>query len=405
MKQFIVLLLFVSSLFAALTFDQNDRKEVAILESFDIDSSFLNDKVLVDMIQKYKITHRKRTFFKSMERAYLYIPIIKDTLTKSGIPSEFLFLAMAESNFATRAISHKKAAGPWQFMPQTGKMYGLKIDSYVDERRDVFKSTQAAADYLTSLYKRFGKWYLAAMAYNCGEGRLNRAIKRAKSDDIATLLDYKKAYIPKETRLYIRKILTLAIMGSDERYLIRNEYAYLLNRSNANLIVPIYVPSGERLSRVAKAVNLPMRELMKYNHHLKYDFIPPYGKKYAIYIPYDKLSSFKRYYEPTPLKNIYVVHTVKSGDNLSKIGKKYRISYKKIMDFNHLKSSRLSLKQELIIPVSTPPLTLDALYVVRRGDTLSSIAHNFQITVKELKKYNNMASSLIKIGEKLHVYD
>ena len=405
MKQLVVLLLLVSSLFAALTFDQNDRKEIAILESFDIDSSFLNDKVLVNTLEKYKTTHRKRTFFKSMDRAYLYIPMIKDTLTKAGIPSEFLFLAMAESNFATRAISHKKASGLWQFMPRTGEIFGLRIDSYVDERRDIFKSTQAAADYLNALHKRFGKWYLAAMAYNCGEGRLNRAIKKAKSDDIRKLLDPKKAYIPKETRLYIRKILTLAIMGSDERYLIRNKYAFLLNRSNAHLIVPIYVPSGERLSRIAKAINLPTRELMKYNHHLKYDFIPPYGKNYAIYIPYDKLSTFKQYYKPTPLKNIYVVHTVKHGDNLSKIGSKYRISYKKIIDFNHLKSSRLSLKQELVIPVNTPPLTLDALYVVRRGDTLSSIAENFQITVAELKKINNMANSLIKIGEKLHVYD
>jgi membrane-bound lytic murein transglycosylase D len=405
MKQFIILLFFASSLFAALTFDENDQHDVLILKSFDIDSSFLNDKVLVKTIEKYKTTHRKHTFFKSMDRAYLYIPMIKDTLTKSGIPSEFLFLAMAESNFATRAFSHKKASGLWQFMPETGKIYGLKIDSYVDERRDVFKSTQAAADYLNNLHKRFGKWYLAAMAYNCGEGRLNRAIKNAKSDDIVKLLDPKKAYIPKETRLYIRKILTLAIMGSDERYLIRNKYAFLLNRSNTHLIVPIQVPSGERLSRIAKSINLPTRELMKYNHHLKYDFIPPYAKRYTIYIPYDKLSAFKQYYKPTPLKNIYIVHTVKSGDNLSKIGSKYRISYKKIIDFNHLKSSRLSLKQELIIPINTPPLTIDALYVVRRGDTLSSIAENFQITVQELKKFNNMANSLIKIGEKLHVYD
>jgi membrane-bound lytic murein transglycosylase D len=405
MRQIIVLLFLFQSLFAALTFNSNDQHESNILKSFDIDSSFLNDKVLTRTIKKYKVSHRKKTFFKSMDKAYLYIPIIKDILNQSGIPSEFLFLAMAESNFSIKAYSNKRASGLWQFMPTTAKIHGLKIDSYVDERRDIIKSTKAAATYLNKLHKRFGKWYLAAMAYNCGEGRLQRAIKRAKSDDITKLLDPKKAYIPKETRLYIRKILTLAIMGSDERYLIRNKYAYLLNRSNAYSIASIDVPSGERLSRIAKSLNLPTRELVKYNHHLKYDFVPPYGETYTVYIPYNKLSAFKQYYKPAPLKNIYVVHTVKKGDNLSKIGSKYRISYKKIMDFNHLKSSRLSLKQKLIIPVNTPPLTSDALYVVRRGDTLSSIAKNFQISVKDLKRMNELASSRIKIGAKLHVYD
>ncbi len=405
MKQIILLFFLFQSLFATLTFNSNDQHEINILKSFDIDSSFLNDEVLGTTIKKYKTSHRKHNFFKSIDEAYLYIPIIKDILSQSGIPPEFLFLAMAESNFYIRAFSNKKASGLWQFMPITAQIYGLKIDTYVDERRDIIKSTKAAANYLNALYKRFGKWYLAAMAYNCGEGRLHRAIKRAKGDDIKELLDPKKAYIPKETRLYIRKILTLAILGSDERYLIRNKYAYLLNRSNAYPIASVSVPSGERLSRVAKALNLPTKELVKYNHHLKYDFVPPYGKKYTVYIPYDKLKTFKQYYKPKPLNNIYVVHTVKHGDNLSKIGNKYRISYKKIMDFNHLKSSKLSLKQRLIIPVNTPPLTSDALYVVRRGDTLSSIARNFQISVKELKRMNELASSHIRIGAKLHVYD
>jgi membrane-bound lytic murein transglycosylase D len=405
MRLIVIFLFLFNSLFAALTFNENNQHEVKILKSFDIDSSFLNDKVLVENIEKYRSSHKTRNFFKSMDRAYLYIPMIKDILSESGLPSEFLFLAMAESNFSTKAYSHKRASGLWQFMPRTANHYGLKIDSYVDERRDIFKSTKAAAKYLNALHKRFGKWYLAAIAYNCGEGRLERAIKKAKSDDLHTLLDPRKKYIPKESRLYIRKILALAIMGSDERYLIRNRYGFLLNRSNTNLIVPVSVSGGERLSRVAKSINLPTRELIKYNHHLKYDFVPPYAKEYTIYIPYDKLSTFKQNYKPSNMKNIYFVHSVKSGDNLSKIGKKYRISYKKIMDFNHLKHSRLSLKQKLIIPVNTPPLTMDALYVVRRGDTLSTIARDFQITVKELKKMNNLASSRIKVGAKLHVYN
>jgi len=405
MKQLVVFLFLLQSLFAALTFDSNDKREANILKTFDVDASFLNDHHFMETIKRYKTDHRKHQFFRSMEQAYMYIPLIKDTLVKSGLPAEFLYLAMAESNFSTKAMSHKKASGLWQFMPKTANIYGLDINDYVDERRDIVKSTKAAAAYLNVLHKRFDKWYLAAMAYNCGGGRLNHAIKKAKTDDIEVLLDPKKAYVPRETRLYIRKILTLAIMGSDERYMIRNESSYLLNRSSAYSIVPISVPSGERLSRVSKIINLPVRELLKYNHHLNFDFVPPYGDTYTLYIPYEKLNDFKQHYKPEPLKNIYFIHTVKSGDNLSKLGKKYRISYKKIMDFNKLKSTRLSLKQRLIIPVNTPELTLDALYVVKPGDTLISIARSFQITVKDLKRYNKLASSLIRAGEKLHVYD
>ncbi len=405
MKFFISLVfLFSSSLFAVLTFESNHAKEVNLLRSFDISPSFLNDPSLNTIKEQNRARYKNKYFFKTMNNAYIFIPLVKKIIADSGVPSEILYLAMAESNFSTRAYSKKKASGMWQFMPNTGRIYGLKIDDYVDERRDLVKSTQAAVKYLKALHKKFGKWYLAAIAYNCGEGRLRRAIKKAGSDDLEVLLDAKRRYIPRESRRYIRKILALALLGYDEAYMIDNECDYLLNRGNAYSLSTVEVPAGESLAHIASLISMPVEELKKLNRHLKYDFVPPYGKSYSVYIPYVKLSEFKTNYKPAKLQTMYLVHTVRSGDNLSYLGKKYGIPYKRIRDFNRLKSDRLSLKQKLIVPVSKLSKGRDTHYTVKVGDTLSSISKHFKLTVSDLKKRNRLRSNIIKIGDKLNVY-
>jgi len=407
--KYILLLLLPLLLSASLTFTSNHNKEVAILESFDIDLSFLYDKTMNKMKNSKKAIYKKKRFFKAMDDAYLFIPAIKNILTENNIPAEFLFLAMAESHFSSRAYSKKKASGLWQFMPKTGKHYGLKIDSYVDERRDFIKSTEAAARYLTYLHKKFGKWYLAAIAYNCGEGRLGRAIKRAKSDDLAVLLDAKKKYIPRESRMYIRKIVALAIMGNDEQFLLRSEYEHLLNRANAYSVATVKVPRGESLKRVSKLIGLPLSELQKLNRHLKYDFAPPYLKGYDIYIPYIKLSDFKQKYFEEKIQNIYRVHIVSGGENLSYIGKSYGVPYRMIMDFNGLKNSKLKLRQKLIIPIDNKlkvkKISKKFDYLIKKGDTLESISKAHKISVKTLKRKNRIKGSLIKAGQRLRIYE
>lgn len=404
--KFIILsiyLVFSTFAFATLNFGTNHAKELKLLRTFDIDPSFLNDIYLNKMKEKNRVKYKNKYFFKTMNDAYIFIPLVKKIISDSDVPSEILYLAMAESNFLTHAYSKKKAAGMWQFMPYTGRIYGLKIDEYVDERRDLVKSTKAAAKYLTALHKKFGKWYLAAIAYNCGEGRLRKAIKRAGTDDLQVLLIPKKKYIPRESRDYIRKIISLALLGYDEEYMIENECDYLLNRGNAYSLSTVKVPAGESLSRVAKLISIPKNDLKKLNRHLKHDFVPPYGKEYDIYIPYIKLADFKMKYRPAKLQTIYLVHTVKSGDNLSHLGKKYGVSYKKIKDFNHLKSDKLSLKQKLIIPVRKSFKVKPDVYVVRRGDTLDSISKTFKVSIANLKKKNRLSTDMIKIGDKLSV--
>ncbi len=407
MIKYFLLLLLPILLSANLTYVFNHNKEVALLESFDIEASFLYDPILNKMKSKNSTIYKNRHFFKAMDQAYIFIPEIKRILAEHNVPPEFLYLAMAESNFSTRAYSRKRASGLWQFMPGTAKFYGLKIDEYVDERRDLIKSTEAAAKYLSSLHKRFGKWYLAAIAYNCGGGRLNKAIRKAGSDELSVLLDPKKRYIPKESRYYIRKIVALAMIGYDEQLLMHSEYEHLLNRANAYSISTVQLSRGDSLRRVSRIVGIPLKELQKLNRHLKYDFVPPYVKGYDVYIPYIKLSEFKQKYHPEPMKNIYKVHVVTRGDNLSYIGKKYGVSYRVIKDFNKLKTSRLHLKQRLIIPIDSrikvKKINTKYYYMVKKGDTLESISKAHKVSVTNLKLQNHLKSSLIKIGDRLRI--
>ncbi|MBN2815891.1 MAG: LysM peptidoglycan-binding domain-containing protein [Campylobacterales bacterium] len=396
-------------LFANLTYETNSNKELNTLDSFDIAPSFLYDPIMNEMRNKNSSNAKSKHFFKAMNEAYIFIPAIKNALVKYDVPQEFLYLAMAESNFRTHAYSKKRAAGLWQFMPETGRYYNLKIDEYVDERRDLIKSTEAAAKYLSSLHQRFGKWYLAAIAYNCGGGRLSQAIRKAGTDDLNVLLDEKKKYIPKESRFYIRKIVALALMGTDEQYLLSSEYEYLLNRASAYTISTVKLASGESLNRVAKILDMPASDLKKLNRHLKYDFVPPYAKGYDIYIPYVKLAEFKQKYYEEPIKNIYKIHVVTRGDNLSYIGKKYGVSYKVIKDFNKLKNNNLRLKQKLIIPISkkskVAKLQTKHYYIVKKGDSLESISRAFKVSVQNIKLQNKLQSSLIKVGERLKIYE
>ena len=407
--RYFLLILLPILLSASLNFTSNHTKEIAILESFDIEASFLYDPVMNQMKNSNRTIYKDQRFFQAMDEAYLFIPAIKSILAKHGIPAEFLFLAMAESHFSTRAYSVKKASGLWQFMPQTGKLYGLRIDNYVDERRDFIKSTEAAAKYLSNLYKRFGKWYLAAIAYNCGGGRLNQAIKRAKSDELPILLNAKEKYLPRESRLYIRKIVALAMMGNDEQFLLKSEYEHLLNRANAYSVATVRVPRGESLKRVSKLVGIPLDELQKLNRHLKYDFAPPYLGGYDIYIPYIKLSEFKQKYFEEKIQNIYKVHIVRRGDTLYEIGKEYNVPYKFIRDFNNLKSNIISLNQKLIIPIDNKAniekINKNFYYMVKKGDTLESISKAYKISVRSIQLYNKLKGSLIKEGERLRLYE
>jgi len=445
---FSILLLSTIS-FASLVNSGFIYSDLKILEDLDLDRSFITDPKLQKTYQRI-INNNQKRYAKHLNDAHLFVPKIKQILKENDIPPAFLYLVMAESNFSLNAKSYKKALGLWQFMPKTGKIFGLKQDEYVDERMDIIKSTRAAVSYLKSLKKRFGKWYLAAIAYNCGEGRVYEALTRSTLDmylednkktkqtkefrkiislyqkkklpfnklykvykevrkynytpGIKELLHFQKGlrrqYLPGESQEYIRKIISLGLMNNRE-FLINGDNAHLLNRGISEPIITVQIKGGVLLEDVGKLVGMSYDNIHGLNKHIKQGLISPEYETYDIYLPYSVLSRFQ-----ANIENIkdakYAMHKVKSGDSLYRIAKKYKINYKLIKKFNKLSSNVLSINQKLIIPVaaSFAPKN-DEIYIIKSGDTLSAIAKIYKIKLSKLMKDNKISSSLINIGDKI----
>jgi len=452
MKYLFFLIFSYSFLFSIYIGNGFNPQNLKVLNELDIDSSFITDYKLQQYYKKFTKKHKK-DYPKKLNKASLFIPQIKQILKENGIPTAFVYLAMAESNFALKAKSHKKAKGLWQFIPSTAKKFGLTIDEYVDERLDIIKSTKAAAKYLKYLYKKFGKWYLAVLAYNCGEARVIEGITRASLDmycnkhkncrknktiryyrkiirlyqrkevkfkklvqiynkvmklgykpDIDELLIFQKGlkrqYIPNESRNYIRRIISLAMMNNSE-ILLKDENLHLLNQAICSPIVTVKVKGGVLLKNIAKVIGMNKKELYELNPYFKKGITPLTKKYYTINILYSQLARFNA--NKDKIKNdIFDAYTVKAGDSLYLIGKRYKISYKVIKKINHLKSNILKIGQKLLIPVDSDfVIKKPIFYIVRKGDSLIKIAKKYKINVKKLKKDNKLSSNMIYIGDKL----
>jgi len=452
MRSLFFLIFSYSLLFSIYIGNGFNPQNLKVLEELDIDSSFITDYRLQQFYKNF-LKKQKSEYANKLNKASLFIPQIKQILKENGIPTAFVYLAMAESNFALKAKSNKKAKGIWQFIPSTAKKFGLTIDEYVDERLDLIKSTKAAAKYLKYLHKKFGKWYLAAIAYNCGEARVIEGITRAALDmycsehktckkdkkiknfrkiirlyqrkkvgfrklfkvynevmkfgynpDIDELLilqkNIKRQYIPNESRDYIRKIISLAMMNNSE-ILLKDENLHLLNQSIGTPIVTVEVKGGVLLKNIANVIGMSKKELFELNPYFKKGITPLNKKSYTINILYSQLARFNANKDKIKT-DIYDSYTVKAGDSLYLIGKKYKIDYKIIKKINHLKSNILRVGQNLLIPVDSDfVLKKPIYYIVKKGDSLIKIAKKYKISVKKLKKDNKLSSNTIFVGDKL----
>jgi membrane-bound lytic murein transglycosylase D len=213
-------------------------------------------------IKFYQSTGRKQ-FTIWLARSERYIPMMRKVLKSHGLPTDLVYLAMIESGFNPRAYSRSRASGPWQFISGTGRKYGLKMNYWVDERRDPEKSTVAAARYLKDLYDQFDSWHLATAAYNCGEGKMARAIKRYKTEDFWKLSRHR--YLKKETRLYVPQIIAAAIIAKEpEKYGFNNiQYQDPLDYEGQA------VPGGVTLKNIAKASGCSEQILRELNPELR----------------------------------------------------------------------------------------------------------------------------------------
>ncbi|MBR2494084.1 lytic transglycosylase domain-containing protein [Helicobacter sp.] len=330
-----------------------DNHTASTLHSLGVGVEFLNTLQTNAILQSTSTDTRWTRFVQQFDASYEFIPIIRSMIVQAGIPQEFLFLAMAESGFSSRAYSKKRAVGIWQFMPYTAKDLGLVINDYIDERRDPIKSTQAAIKYLQFLYNATGEWYLAAMAYNCGLGRLKKAIERAGSSKLEVLLDEQEKYLPGETRQYIRTILSMSLAFSNTQKMQSVNREYLLNRGAFDTLAQVQVKGGTLLASIAASAGMSLADIKKYNRHLTYNFLPQSSKQYAIYIPYDRLAYFKQNFNPHTVATAnFIFHKVKKGESLASIAKKYGISMEELKLSNNFSSKQtIFANQKIIIPI------------------------------------------------------
>ena len=216
-----------------------------------------------------------------LSRRGAYGDLVRDALRAKGMPEDLLYLAMMESGLKPRAVSNVSAVGLWQFMSPTALQYGLRMDSYVDERRDPIGATEAALDYLNWLHERFGSWYLAAAAYNAGPGRVERVLRRYAAGRTGDENLYWKIidHLPKETREYVPRLIAATILGNDA-----SAYGFVVTSTERYDFELVFVPSGTSLLRVASALEIDVGILRNLNPHLVRGVTPP-SEVYGVRVP------------------------------------------------------------------------------------------------------------------------
>lgn len=321
-----------------------------VFSEFGVDESYIYDSSFEHFVLKNE-KKIKKFYEQSMKKGKDVLPLMKDHLTIDGLSDLFIYISMVESGFSPAAVSSKKAVGLWQFMSSTAKHYDLAVCNAVDERCDPVSSTDAAITYLSKLNDQFGKWYLAAMAYNCGEGRLKKAIGKAGSNELSILLDENEKYLPKETRDYIQKILLAAMIGENE--LLNYDE---IKTSGVDPLIQVEVASGTKLTDIAKLLKMKTSDLLAMNKQYKNGVIPKVKHEYKIMIPEEQMMLFYMKYETKEEKNTpkphFISYYVVMGDTLESLAKKYKIESEEIKIANKLEDEALTLDTLLLIPVT-----------------------------------------------------
>lgn len=303
---------------------------------------------------RYFKTKGKNTFLKWVLRGESLRKIIQPILREEGVPEELYYLAMIESGFNNKAYSSARATGTWQFMRGTAKAFNLKVEYWVDERKDPAKSTRAAARYLKDLYTRFGDWYLAIAAYNAGPGKINQAIKRGRTRDYWSIAQTK--YIRRETKQYVPKILAAITVTAE---LEKHGFKY---QADPNEDLPtdyVLVDRPIMISELENKLNLPKNTLRVWNPELIKGITPPKNywqseEGYQLRIPANMTEEFQKIKPKLSLVEIKDIkmYKIKSGDTLSAIARKHNTSISQIKAYNpSMSARRLRIGKNIAIPV------------------------------------------------------
>ncbi len=415
----------------------------ALKKEYDIPID-VNDDVL-EYIRFFQTSGRK-WFAKWLERSHRWIAFERPILAEEGVPLDLVYLSMIESGFSAYAYSWARASGLWQFVPATGRLYGVRDDFWVDERRDPELATHAAAKYLKELHSEFGDWYLAWAAYNAGGGKLRQAIKRYGTRDFWQLAQAGR-YLRPETKHYVPKLIAAALIAKHPA-----RFGFLDPVTEGPFEYDeVEIPDATDLAVVAKAAGVSTEAVQRLNPALRRWCTPPArnGHGYVIKLPKGTKARFlAQFAKVKPSQRLtFRHHRVHRGDTLGAIARHFRMPVEPILRLNHIRNPRLlRLGEDLIIPLPTqlarnyPDMRDDwhqgrrskhgrhhagrgrrvaarrvhrgrrvsghGHYVIHSGDTLWSIAQKFGVEVAELRRWNRLGwrgMHALRVGHSLVV--
>ena len=384
-----------------------------------------NDKVLsyVELFQG-----GLRNFLsEGLSRGSQYLPRIREVFKREGVPLDLAYVPLIESAFKSAALSRARAKGMWQFQLPTAKDYGLKYNWFIDERSDFEKSTEAAAKHFKMLANMFnGDWTMALASYNVGQGFVLQAIKKAKTNDYWQLSSTTK-FLPRDTREYVPMIWAAIIIAKNPA-----QFGFEIDTKPPLAYDVVRVPDAISLSTVAEWIDSTVEVLKDLNPELRRNTTPTGEHELRVPVGAKPVLETKLAAADPATFTTFIRHTVKSGETIATIARRYKITAANLADANSLKlNAKLALGQALLVPgataatvtsarPSTPTLTPAApataskptpadpakavTYRVKSGDTLFAIAKQFDVTIDEIKRWNRLSGSALGIGDKLTIY-
>jgi membrane-bound lytic murein transglycosylase D len=364
--------------------------------------------VLNDSVEKnleyfqYGIHERFQSY---LDRFHHYQDLVEPVFHELGLPPELMYLSLVESGFNPRAFSRSRASGPWQFMKGTGRVYGLDVDWYLDERRDPIKSTVAAAHHLRDLYDQFGSWPLALGAYNAGSGKISRAIKKTGTRDFWKIR--RSRHIRRETKDYVPRFIAATLIAQNP-----TAYGFTTPDGDRHEFEEVLITKRVHLSAVTKQTGIPVEELQRLNPELRRSIVPSLtAPGYFLKVPLGMASLVEELHptlavwtQPPPPPTEW--HTVRRGESLSVVAKRYRMKVSQLKEMNNLRSNIIRVGTKLRVRGEVGDDDADSeitWYRVRSGDSLGSIATRFRISVNSLMRLNNLSSHIIHPGDRLRV--
>src|SRR4051794_17698474 len=353
-----------------------------------------------------------------------YETMIRERLQREGLPGDLVYLALIESGFSNTATSRAKAVGMWQFMKRTGKGYGLRVDSWVDDRRDPYKATDAAARHLADLNRRFGSLYLAAAAYNAGSGKVSRGIIRLpdeESDSVNSDATFFRLYdtklLRRETKDYVPKLIAAALIAKQPK-----RYGFRVTPAEPAAYDSIVVPDMTGLDVIARLSDTTVAAIRELNPQYLRLTTPP-GTRSVVRLPAGRGQGTVAAYAVLPARQrvTFIEHFMGRGETLGHIARRYHVNQAMLLAANpKLNPRRIRIGQRVVVPTGGIPSTKVArrmaervvaagtstatFHRVRRGETISEISDEYGVTQRELRTWNNLDGiGRIWIGQKLRV--